>query len=103
MKELRTQLSFTQLRFHCTKQQGRTFHVTTAANSTGEAVVQFFSGQRDTRPNAACGSFMRMRDDTSKLAGECSRWSSWGASSGGERFKVVAYVNGKYHWLFDNP
>lgn len=102
MKELRTQLSFTQLRFHCTKQQGRTFHVTTAANNTGEAVVQFFSGQRDTRPNA-CGSFMRMRDDTSKLAGECSRWSSWGAFSGGERFKVVAYVNGKYHWLFDNP
>ena len=45
MNELTTHLSFTQLRFHCSKQQGHTFHVTTVANSTGEAVVQYFSGQ----------------------------------------------------------
>ena len=34
---------------HCSKQQGRTFHVTTAANSSGESVVQYFSGQTNTR------------------------------------------------------
>ena len=39
MKELRKHLPFTQLRFHCKKQKlGRTFHITTTANSKGEAV-----------------------------------------------------------------
>ena len=51
VKELRKQLSFSQLRFHCSKQQGRTFHVTTVANSSGEAVVQYFSGQTAIFPN----------------------------------------------------
>ena len=48
--ELRAQLFFTQRIFHSSKQQGHTFHVTTVANSTGEAVVQYFSGQVKT-PN----------------------------------------------------
>ena len=39
-----TGLSFTPLRFYCSKKNGRTFHVTTADNITGEAVVQYFSG-----------------------------------------------------------
>ncbi|KAL9956990.1 hypothetical protein ACROYT_G038564 [Oculina patagonica] len=62
LNELRTHLSFTQLRFHCSKQQGRTFHVTTVANSTGEAVVQYFSRQTDAFPYA-CGSFARLNGD----------------------------------------
>ena len=42
MRELRSRISFTQLRFHCRKQQhGRTFHVKTAASSSGETVVGF--------------------------------------------------------------
>ena len=45
MKELRGHFSFTQLRFLCRKKQGRTFHLVTAINSSGEAVVQYFSGQ----------------------------------------------------------
>ena len=73
MKELRTHLSFTQLRFHCSKQQGRTFHVTTVTNSSGEAVVQYFSGQTDVQPDA-CGSFVRMENDNSRLAGVCHQW-----------------------------
>ena len=64
MKELRGHLSFTQMRFHCNKQQGRTFHVTTAANNSGEAVVQYFSGQTNTLPDS-CHSFVRMKDDNS--------------------------------------
>ncbi|CAH3039721.1 unnamed protein product [Pocillopora meandrina] len=59
MKELRRHLSFTQLRFHCRKKQGRTFHVVTASNSSGEAVVRYFSGQTDEQPDA-CGSFVRL-------------------------------------------
>ena len=66
MKELRRHLSFTQLRFHCRKKEGRTFHVVTASNTSGEAV--YFSGQTDEQPDA-CGSFVRLTlDDNSKLA-----------------------------------
>ena len=81
MKELRTHLSFTQLRFHCRKNKGRTFHLTTAANSSGEAVVQYFSGQTDANPKA-CGSFVRMKDDNSKIAAYCNQWRNreWGNS-----------------------
>ena len=74
MKELRRHLSFTQLRFHCRKKQGRTFHVVTASNSSGEAVVRYFSGQTDEQPDA-CGSFVRLTlDDNSQLAGICKEW-----------------------------
>lgn len=66
------------MRFHCSKEQGRTFHVITAANSTGEAVVQYFSGQSDTLP-ASCGSFIMMEDDNSELAKKCSKWGNDGS------------------------
>ena len=103
MKELRTHLSFTQLRFHCSKNKGRTLHLTTASNSSGEAVVQYFSGQTDANPKA-CGSFVRMNDDNSKLAADCNQWreKEWGYYSKRkdrkDRFRFVAYVSGKYYW-----
>ncbi|XP_068706103.1 uncharacterized protein [Montipora capricornis] len=74
MNQLRTHINFTQLRFHCKKQTTRrTFHITTAANSSGEAVVQYFSGQTDVLPYA-CGSFVKMNDDNSRLAEKCHEW-----------------------------
>ena len=73
MQDLRSHLNFTQLRFHCSKKQGRTFHVATVANSSGEAVVQYFSGQTNVVPNS-CGSFQKMRGDNSELAAQCERW-----------------------------
>ena len=81
MNELRSHLSFTQLRLHCSKNDGRTFHVITVANSTGEAVVQYFSGQTDVRP-ASCGSYVRMENDNSYLGGDCKRLENekWGAN-----------------------
>ena len=110
IKELRTHLSFTQLRFHCSKQQGRTFHVTTVANSTGEAVVQYFSGQTDVQPDA-CGSFVRMENDNSGLAAVCDEWGydgttyevgKWGAARGEDRlYHAPAFVRSFYHWLLD--
>ena len=99
MKELRRHLSFTQLRFHCRKNKGRTLHLTTAANSSGEAVVQYFSGQTDANPKA-CGSFVRMNDDNSMLAADCNQWRNkeWGYSyKGKNRFRVVA-SRGIYYW-----
>ena len=108
MKELRRHLSFTQLRFHCRKKQGRTFHVVTASNSSGEAVVQYFSGQTDEQPDA-CGSFLRVTsDDNSELAGICKDWGrlvsgevrvgKWGHGEGQERLYLYPVLKKKeYH------
>ncbi|KAL9957490.1 hypothetical protein ACROYT_G039128 [Oculina patagonica] len=109
MTELRTHLNFTQVRFHCSKQQGRTFHVTTVANSTGEAVVQYFSGQTDVLPDA-CGSFVRMENDNSLLAGVCNKWGiendafgvgKWGHQNVNEMrlYNHAAFAAGLYHWM----
>ena len=107
MKELRTHLPFTQLRFHCSKQPGRTFHVTTVTNSTGEAVVQYFSGQTDVMPHS-CNSFVRMGNDNSESAKVCQKWGNengvryinkWGSERNEDRlhFQAVIVWN-KYHW-----
>ena len=108
MKELRRHLSFTQLRVHCRKKQGRTFHVVTAFNSSGEAVVQYFSGQTDEQPDA-CGSFLRVTsDDNSELAGICKDWGrlvseeyfvgKWGHGEGQERLYLYPVLRkNKYH------
>ena len=102
MKELRTHLSFTQMRFHCNKQKGRMIHVTTAANSSGKAVVRYFSGQTDDRP-LACGSFNRMKDDNSNIAGVCHQWQGqqWGHSPSAKETLTdhAFFVPIKYHWL----
>ena len=107
MKELRRHLSFTQMRFHCSKQQGRTFHVTTAANSSGEAVVQYFSGQTNTQPDS-CPSFFRMKDENSYLARNCTRWGNdgssnfvgkWGDKGKPSLYHFIAFVATHYHWM----
>ena len=110
MNELRTHLSFTQLRFHCSKLQGRTFHVTTAANKTGEAAVQYFSGQTNVQP-ASCGSFVKMENDNSMLSGVCERWGlkngayyvgKWGHERDQDRLHFYpAFVRSTYHWLIE--
>ena len=108
MKELRRYLSFTQLRFHCRKKQGRTFHVVTASNSSGEAVVRYFSGQIDEQPDA-CGSFVRLTwDDNSELAGICKDWGKlasgeslvgkWGHGEDQNRlYQYPVLKKSKYH------
>ena len=106
MNKLRTHLSFTQLRFHCSKKIGRTFHVTTAANSTGEAVVQYFSGQTDVQP-ASCGSYVRMENDNSELARVCQNWAlaKWDYDGLNEEriYKLPAFVFHSYHWALNYP
>ncbi|KAL9957010.1 hypothetical protein ACROYT_G038587 [Oculina patagonica] len=104
MNELRTQLNFTQLRLHCSKRQGRTFHVTTVANSAGEAVVQYFSGQTDMRPSS-CNSFQRLAGDNSQLARQCDKWGrgdKWGqrgVTGENRMYNHAAYIASKYHWI----
>ena len=92
-----TGLSFTQLRLYCSKKKGRTFHVTTADNITGEAVVQYFSGQTDVQP-ASCGSYVRMENDNSKLARVCKIWGrngKWRSGESQERlYKSLAFSLG---------
>ena len=111
MNELRTHLSFTQLRFHCSKNNGRTFHVTTVANTTGEAVVRYFSGQTDVQP-ASCGSYVRMENDNSRLARDCQNWGKenglakvgkWGHGQNQDRLYIYsAFIVSEYHWYM-NP
>ena len=76
--------------------------MTTVSNSTGEAVVQYFSGQTDAPPDS-CGSFRITEGENSKLVMECKRWSYKGkcgyAAYVKERlYKYAAYVPSKYHW-----
>ena len=112
MEEMRTHLSFTQMRFHCSKKQGHTFHVTTVANSVGEAVVQYFSGQTDEMPDS-CHSFQKMEDDDSRLAVQCDRWGyddthyvgKWGHSQKpGQRrmYNHAAFIANEHHWHIVN-
>ena len=111
MKELRKYLPFTQLRFHCKKRGGRTFHITTANNGKGKAVVQYFSGQTDVQP-ASCGSFLIMSNDNSRLARSCKRWGyergsyligKWGHQRDQDRlYFAPAFVVGAYHWHFES-
>ena len=80
----------------------------TTANSTGEDVVQYFSGQTSVKPNA-CGSFVRMHDDDSILAGLCYEWGTengfyhvgkWGGlGNQGSLNEHSAFVVSQYHWL----
>ena len=110
MKELRKHLHFTQIRFHCKKREGRTFHITTAANSTGEAVLKYLSGETDVMP-ASCSSFVTMSNDNSRLARVCKDWGYQGGSYkvgkwGHERdqnrlYDHPAFVARAYHWLLE--
>ncbi|XP_078348495.1 fibrinogen-like protein A [Oculina patagonica] len=111
MNQLRKHLSFNQLRFHCSKQQGRTFHVSTALNSTGEAVVQYFSGQTDVLP-FSCNSFHRMDDDNSRLALQCDKWGDgglhkvgeWGSANLKGKYRLynhAAFIPNMYSWVIN--
>ena len=113
MRQLRSHLNFTQLRFHCSKENGCIFHVITVINSTGEAVVQYFSGQSSVL-QASCGSFITMKDDNSYLAQQCHRWGNdgsrhyvgkWGHfNKNGEQWMYdhSAFVAHRYHWVVYN-
>ena len=111
LNELRSHVPFTQLRFHCNKQHGRTIHMATAANSAGEAVIQYFTGQTETMP-ASCGSFVRMKDDDSYLTQYCHMWgkdndghfhsATWSHQGMRELYDHPAFIAYSYHWVI-NP
>ena len=109
MKELYGDLNFQQIRFHCWKHSvNRTFHVVTAVNSSGKAVVQYFSGLTDVLPDSY-GSYVRMEDDDSKLARRCNEWNGkpsgeWSYDDGarnnvvGRLYRHAAWIPFKHHW-----
>ena len=84
-----------------------TFHVVTAANRLGEAVVRYFSGDINVQP-ASCGSYVLMEDDKSWLARQCRRWDlsrgRWSRSNvrsnkAGERlYNHAAWIKRAFHW-----
>ena len=109
--ELRKHLAFEQLRFHCYKPGVRTFHVATIANSTGESVIRYFTGQAEEFPKAS-GSFTRLPGDNSHLA---LRPADWGMEGG--TYKVgkwshqgrkalwdhAAFIAFSAHWHLEPP
>ena len=110
MKELYGDLNFQQIRFHCRKHSvGRTFHVVTAANSSGNAVVQYFSGLTDALPDS-CDSYVKVEGDNSRLARQCNKWGGKGFpgkwsnkrvkrdQAGKRLYDHTAYIFYKYHW-----
>ncbi len=85
--------------------------MTTVANSTGEAVVQYFSGQTDDMPHS-CNSFVRMDNDNSLLAGVCDLWGKenalynvgkWGCAGKDENrlYNRAAFATALYLWMLD--
>ena len=111
LNELRSHVPFTQLRFHCNKQHGRTIHMATAANSAGEAVIQYFTDQKETMP-ASCGSFVRMKDDDSYLTQYCHMWgkdndghfhsATWSHQGMRELYDHPAFIAYSYHWVINS-
>ena len=109
MKELHRDLHFQQIRFHCRKRSvERTLHVVTAANSSGNAVVQYFSGLTNVEP-VSCGSYVRMEDDNSELARRCSEWNhdksgKWSRTGKDWNYSVqrlynhAAWIVNLHHW-----
>ena len=106
---LGTKMSFEQLRFFCHKKiPGRTFDIATTTNSSGNQVVQYFTAQTNDLPES-CGSYYRLSDDNSTLAGQCARWGyqskkefvgKWHSdlSSENRLLDHAAFVNGEAHW-----
>ena len=71
---LRTNMGFEQMRFYCHKKiPGKVFHVATNKNPLGEAVLQYFTGNTTTPPQA-CDSFSTFPDDNSTLSRKCAEW-----------------------------
>ena len=107
--ELRKHLAFEQLRFHCYKPGVRTFHIVTIANSTGESVIRYFTGQVEEFPKAS-GSFTRLPGDNSHLALRPADWGKEGSTYkvgkwSHEGKKVLwdcpAFIENYAHWLLE--
>ena len=105
MNQLRAYINFTQIRFHCSKEKGTTFHVRTTLNNKGAKVVRYFSGERDEMPDS-CDSFVRVDGDNSRLAQNCATWAyhgKWGhvRHNVGENrlYNYAAFVAHSYHWI----
>ena len=117
LRTLGTKMSFEQLRFFCHKKiPGRTFDIATTTNRSGNLVVQYFTAQTKILPES-CGSYYRLSDDNSKLAGQCARWgyqspnkfagkwhSDYDQSSPENRLlDHAAFVDGDFHWFVQQP
>ena len=78
------------------------FHVTTADNNAGEAVVQYSSGQTDIQPTS-CGAFVRMENDKWGPKNGSYSAAKWGDGFDQARsYDHLAWVYGSYHWTLDH-
>ena len=79
--KLRKSIGFSQIRFMCWKVPQMTIDMTTSVNNKGRAVVNYFTSNVTTRPQA-CGSFHENKQ--SSLTTDCTKWldGTWGSSMG---------------------
>ncbi|XP_031570575.1 uncharacterized protein LOC116304918 [Actinia tenebrosa] len=114
LKQLKQEMGFTQLRYYCRKASvGRVFHIMTAKNDLGYDAVRYFIISNSPYAKA-CGSFVRLPDDQSRLAANCAKWghnsgssfiNKWGSSTnvGQQRpYKKVVYWHGKREFYMLN-
>ena len=112
LRDLESKMSFNQLRCFCRKKiPGRVFDIASnKSNSLGQQVIKYFTAQTNILPKS-CGSYYRLPDDNSTLAGQCSGWGheSKNFSVGKQSidnsavkdrlFNHAAFVVGIAHWL----
>ena len=110
LEDLKQDMGFDQFRFYCFKKVvGRVFHVKTALNELGKAVVSshthpsFNKFDLASMPKA-CGSFVTLSGDTSALSGDCQAWgwtkhgtyekNRWGALVAHGKRRMFSYLAG---------
>ena len=105
--QLKKTIGFTQMRFYCTKKEGAGIDMITNDDLKGRAVVDYFTSNMTTRPDA-CGSFKSYafkkykRDELTK---NCAQWKDgkWGREDsrmGDARlYGFVAVIPNKHNFL----
>ena len=108
LNDLKAVMRFTRMRFHCSKPGGSTFHIVTTGNSSGKAVIQYFTEQKNSMPDS-CGSYIKLWDDNSDLANQCASWGrnnygkyhvgKWGHQNKHELYDHPAFIESAHHWI----
>lgn len=100
LADLRLFINFTQFRFYCYKpRHNRTIHIATTNNTS--IVVDYLTGKTDVRP-PACQSYVKLPDDTSRVAIDCMRWETqkWSGhhvTLNRRLYDHLIYVTNRYH------
>lgn len=101
ISQLQRGLEFRQIRYFCYRRSvGRRLHIMTTMDSHGDDVLRYFISDPRAQPTA-CGSFVKLPDDTSILASHCQKWGHDGQSA--ECNKWGYYVHNGTYRIYQKP